>query len=194
MRTVAVRIRACSLSPEFNQPVDESDRARHNRHVKKDCGGTVGKSLRARARSLGGGDEPHNSGKGGLVPDCGNADAKTSAAGNCSRNNFRTCPLRHRFGLAGDHGLVNIGRALHNRAICGNAGSGPHKNDIANAQLRDWNRFSVCGLYAFSSVRKKGGERIEGAACLGNGSHFEPVTEEHDRNQRRKFPPNVNLE
>ena len=165
-----------------------------DRDVKKDRGGTVGKSLRARARGLGGGDKPHDSGESGLVPDCGNSDAKTSATGNCSRDNLGTWSLRHRFGLAGNHGLVNIGRALNNHSICRNTASGPNKNDVANAQLRERNRFSIVALDTFGSVRKKGGERIERAARLGNGSHFKPVTEEHDRNQRREFPPNVNLE
>lgn len=36
---------------------------------------TVGKSLRARARCLRSGDEPHDSGESGLISDCRNADA-----------------------------------------------------------------------------------------------------------------------
>ena len=85
-------------------------------------------------------------------------------------------PFGRRFGLAGYHRLVNVGRALNNRAICRNAGSGPDKNDVADAQLRERNRFSVCALYTFGGVWKKSGERIEGSARLGNSSHFEPVT------------------
>jgi hypothetical protein len=50
------------------------------------------------------------------------------------------------------------------------------ENDVANAQLRERNRFSVCAAYAFSGVREEGGERIESTASLGNGSHFEPMT------------------
>ena len=47
-----------------------------------------------------------------------------------------------RFGLAGDHGLVNIGSALNDSAICGNTGSGPHKHDVANTQFGKWNGFA----------------------------------------------------
>ena len=164
-------------------PVGECNCARHDCHIKKDRGRTVGKSLRARAGSLRSGDESHDSGESGLVPDCRNADAKASATGNCSRNDSGTRPLRYRFGLASDHGLVNVSSTLNNRTICRNSGPGPHENDVANAQLREWNRLSVRVLYAFSGVRQKGRERIEGAAGLRNGSHFEPVTEEHDRDQ-----------
>src|SRR5271154_7182196 len=116
-------------------PVSESDRASRDGHVKKNCSGTVGESLRPRARSLGGGDEPHDSRKSGLVPDCSNPDAKTSTAGDGSRNYFGTRPLPYGFGLAGDHGLVNIGSAFNDNSICRNARSGSHKNNVANAQL-----------------------------------------------------------
>jgi hypothetical protein len=92
------------------------------------------RDLRARAGSLRRGDEPHDPGENGLVPDCRNADAKAPATDNCSRNYFGGCHFRHCFGLAGDHGLVNIGGALNDSAVCRNAGSGPDKNDVANAQ------------------------------------------------------------
>ncbi len=164
-------------------PVGKCNRAGNDGDVKKDRGGTVRKSLRARARSLRRGDEPHDSGESGLVPNCRDADAKASATGNCSRNDFGTCPLRYRFGLARDHGLVNIGSALNDSAICGNAGSGPDENDVANAQLREGNRLSFCAVYALSGVREQGGECIERATSLGNGPHFQPVAEDHDRDQ-----------
>ena len=47
--------------------------------------------------------------------------------------------------------------------------------------------------YAFSGVREQGGKCIERTASLGNCPHFQPVAEDHDRDQRRKFPPNVNF-
>src|ERR1700746_524817 len=164
-------------------PIAESDRCSGDRHIEKDRGGTVGQSLRPRARSLGGGDEPHDSRKSGLVPDCSNPDAKTSTAGDCSRNDFSTRSLWYSLGLARNHGLIKIGGAFNHSAICWNTASGAHKNNIANPQLRKGNRFSLFALYTFSYVRQKGGEAIEGAGSLGNGSHFEPVAEEHDRNQ-----------
>ena len=107
---------------------------------------------------------------------------------------FGGCRFRDRFGLAGDHGLVNVGSALNDRAVCRNAGSGPDKHDVANAQLGEWNSLSVCALYPFSGVREQGGECVQRATSLGNGPHFQPVPEDHDRNQRRDFPPHVNLE
>jgi hypothetical protein len=95
---------------------------------------------------------------------------------------------------ASDQGLVNIGSALHDGTICQDTGSGPDKNDVANAQLREWNSLGVRARYAFSGVREQRGECIERTASLGNGPHFQPVAEDHDRNQRRGFPPNVDFE
>src|SRR5262249_25160586 len=43
-------------------------------------------------------------------------------------------------------------------------------------------------------VRQQRGERIERATRLGNRSHFQPVAEDHDGNQRREFPPDLDLE
>src|SRR5207249_11665251 len=98
------------------------------------------------------------------------------------------------FGLASNHGLVNVGRSLGDSAICRNTGSGPDKNDVANTQLREWNRANVCALYELSCVREQGRECIERAAGLRNGPHFEPVTKDHDRSEERDFPPNINFE
>src|SRR5882762_11702380 len=157
-------------------PVGERNRARYDCYVKKDRGRTVGKSLRARPRSLRGDDKPHDSGESGLVSNCRNADAKASATGNRSRNDSGTRHLRYRLGLAGDHGLVNVGRALSDNAIRRNACSWPNKNDVANAQLREWNRTSICAVYALGGVWEQGGEGIERATSLGNSPHFQPVT------------------
>jgi hypothetical protein len=48
--------------------------------------------------------------------------------------------------------------------------------------------------YTFCSVWEQRGECIERAASLGNSSHFQPVAEDHDRNQRSEFPPDFDLE
>lgn len=75
-------------------------------------------------------DEPHDSGECGLLPDRRHSHAQAAATGNCSRNDSGTCLLRHHFGLAGNHGLVNVSSALDNSAICRSPGSGSDENDI----------------------------------------------------------------
>src|SRR5207253_4076333 len=49
-------------------------------------------------------------------------------------------------------------------------------------------------VYSFGSVWEQRGERIERATSLRNSSHFQPMAEDHDRDQRREFPPDFNLE
>ena len=100
----------------------------------------------------------------------------------------------YRFGLAGDHGFVNIRSAFNHGAVRWNTRSRPNQHDVAKAQFSEGDRFRFWPLYAFSGIREKSCKGIEGATGLGNGPHFKPVAEQHDRNQRREFPPNVNLE
>ena len=53
---------------------------------------------------------------------------------------------------------------------------------------------NLASAYTFGSVREERGECIERATSLGNSSHFQPVAEDHDRDQRREFPPDLDLE
>src|ERR1035441_5901950 len=175
-------------------PISESTRSRCYRHIEKDCGGTVGEILRVRSRSLRSSDEPHDAGQGGLLSDGRYADSKTTATGNRSRNDLAAWCLRDRPGLAGNHRLVNIGRALDDFTIRWNASSRSDKDDITHFQIRDWNGLRVCAVYAWGGVWKQRGESIERTTSLGNGSHFEPMSEHLDRDQRCEFPPDFNLE
>src|SRR6266568_3032879 len=71
---------------------------------------------------------------------------------------------------------------------------GRGKDNVVHFQLRDWNGLSLGSAYTFGSVWEQRGECIERAARLGNGSHLQPMAEDHDRDQRRQFPPNLDLE
>jgi hypothetical protein len=132
--------------------------------------------------------------EGRLLPDCRNADSKASASSDRSRNDLTALCLRDRPGLAGNHGLVNIGGAFDDCAVRRHAGSGSDKDNVPHFQLRNWNGLSLGSPYTFGSVREQRSERIERATSLGNGSHFQPMTEDHDRDQRCEFPPDFDLE
>ena len=124
-------------------PISESQCAGHHRHVEEECGGPVGDSLRARTGCLGTGNEPHDAGESGLIPNGGNAHAKASATGNGPGNHLGTHPFRHRPGLAGDHGFIDVRSALHHSPVCRNASARAHENDVADAQFRQRNRLSL---------------------------------------------------
>ena len=159
-----------------------------------DIAGTVGKDLRAGGRRLCGGNQPHDAGEGGLLADCGHADPKASTAGNRSRDHGRTLSLQDRFRLARNHRLVNICDAFDDGAIRRDAGSGPDKDHVTHVQFRQWHGVNFRTGYTLSSVWKQRGECIERSSSLGNGSHFEPVAQNHYRNQRCEFPPHFDLE
>jgi len=57
-----------------------------------------------------------------------------------------TVALRYCFGLASDHGLVNIGSALDDGTICGNTGSGPDKNREFYGDLLSNSRTAPVGI------------------------------------------------
>ena len=61
-------------------------------------------------------------------------------------------------------------------------------------QLRKRNGLDLCAAHTFGSVWEQRGECVERAKSLRNGSHFQPMAEDHDRYQRREFPPYLDLE
>ncbi|HEY5177996.1 MAG TPA: hypothetical protein VII95_20765 [Terriglobales bacterium] len=61
-------------------------------------------------------------------------------------------------------------------------------------QLSDWNDLGLGSAYTFGCVWEQCSECIERTTSLGNGLHFQPMAEDHDRNQRCEFPPDFNLE
>ena len=133
------------------------------------------------------GNQPHNAGEGGLLADCRDADAKASAAGHGSRDHRSARHLRYGLRLARDHRLVNIGSALDDYAIRWDASSGPDKDNVAHVQFPQWNGLNFRAVYTLGSVWEQSGECIERATSLRNGSHFEPVAKNHNRNQRCEF-------
>ena len=83
---------------------------------------------------------------------------------------------------------------VDDRAIRRDPSSGPDKDNVTHLQFRQGNYLNFRAIYALSSIRKQGGQGIERAMSLRNRSHFQPVAENHDRNQRRKLPPHFDLE
>src|SRR5260370_38284897 len=90
-------------------PEGESNPAGNDCDVEKDCRCTIGNRLRAISRGLRGGNKPHNTGKGSLIADSANANAKASATGNWAGGYHRTSSLPYCFRFSVDHALVNIG-------------------------------------------------------------------------------------
>src|SRR5258708_5924820 len=113
-------------------PVCESNCSGSDRYIEENCCCTVGKSLRARSRSLCSSNEPHDAGQGGLLADSRNAPSKASATCDRSSNDLAARPLRDCPRLAGNHRLVNIVGPLGDWAIGPNPGPWPDKDNVAD--------------------------------------------------------------
>ena len=85
-------------------------------------------------------------------------------------------------------------RTLDDSAVRRNPRSRPNQDDVSQVQGRQWNHLSLGSGYAFGGVWEECRQRIERAASLSNGFHFQPMAEDHDRNQGSQFPPDFNFE
>jgi len=106
-----------------------------------------------------------------------------------------TRSLRDRPRLAGDHRLVELGFALHDRPVGGNARARTHEHDVADAQRRNrYRRRSSVGVDAFGLVGEELGQRGQRRARLPERLHLEPVAEQHDRDEGGELPPELEIE
>ena len=141
-----------------------------------------------------GGNKPHDAGERCLLTDRGNANPKAPAA--CNRSRDTAVPGL--FGNCFDSPVIidSSTSAAPSTTVpsAGNAVSGPDKDDVTHVQFPQGNDLNFRAIYAFSSIRKQGGKGIERAMGLRYRSHFQPMAENHDRNERRKLPPHFDLE
>jgi len=79
-------------------------------------------------------------------------------------------------------------------SISRDARSGTDEHEIACAQLADGNGSDFRTVHTLRGVGQQGGKSVECTVRLRDGAHFEPVTEDHDGDQRGDFPPDLHLE
>ena len=97
-------------------------------------------------------------------------------------------------GLARDHRLVHVGRPLDDQAIGRDPRSWTDEHDIVHLQRADRHLLGAIGNHPLGRVRQQSREGRERALCLRDRPHLEPVPEQHDRDQRGQFPPDLDLE
>ena len=164
-------------------------------HVEQQRRGAVGQRLRARARRLRFGDEPLDAGERGVVADRLDAHADGGVGRDRPGDDAVADVLRHRPRLAGDHRLVELGLAVDDHAVGGHARARAHEHDVARAQRRERHRLDApSSVDALGLVGQQLGERGERALGLADGLHLEPVAEQHDHDEERELPPEVEVE
>ena len=134
--TVAVRTSAPSGSPCSHQN-DERDDAGAEGDVEQHGGRPVGQGLGMRCRGLRRGDQAHDPRQRGRVAGRRHPDPQRAARGDRARDDGVAGLLGDRARLAGDHRLVDVGAALDDHAIGGDASTGPDEHDVADCQGRD---------------------------------------------------------
>jgi len=122
------------LSFTSQPPIGKRKRARSNCNVEKKCCCAVSQGLSARARSLRGGDQPHDARKFRLLPDSSHAYPEASACGNRSAHYRGAGCLGNRSRFAGDQRLIDLGRALHHNAISRHTRSRANEDHVVYAQ------------------------------------------------------------
>src|SRR5688572_19652749 len=74
-------------------------------------------------------------------------------------------------------------------AIGGDACTRTDQEEVAVLQFGDGNRLSLIAMLdALGGIGHKFGEFVERAGGLTHGTHLQPVTEEHDVDERDEFP------
>ena len=97
-------------------------------------------------------------------------------------------------GFAGEHRLIELGDALDDFAVGGDACARADEDDVASGELVGGDGAGALGGDEFSFVGEERGECTERAAGLAEGAHLLPVPEEHDDDQAGEFPPEFEVE
>ena len=137
------------------------------------------------------GHQPLNARQRGVVADGGDPNTERRVRRYRAGYDSVAGALGDRFGLAGDHRLVEFRLAVDDPAVGRYPPAGSHQNHVADLQLVDPHRAHIVAVEDLGVVGQQFGQRGEGATGLADRFHLLPVTEQHDRHQRRQLPPEL---
>ena len=189
--TSTVTIRTTEKSSRCPQqlPHHEGDGRSADRHDGQKPGRAVGQVLRSGLGLLRIGHEPHDAGELGLLPRPGDLDAQRSLSVDRGGDHLVAFPLLHRPGLAGDHRLVDVTLPLAHHSVRGNALARTHQQEVAVLQRADGDLLLAPIGDPRRGIREELRQFLQRPLGLIDGPHLDPVTEEHDRDQRGQLPP-----
>ena len=133
-------------------------------------------------------------GEGGVIADCGDSDADRGVGRHGAGDDTIADRFDHCFRFSGDHRLVELGFTVLDRPIGRDSPTGTNEHQLSFAELPQ--RDGPCGavLDHFGFVGEQRRESGERALCLADCFHHLPVAEQHDGDQRRQFPPELEVE
>jgi hypothetical protein len=176
-----------------DRPHDGRDDGRGEREPEQQRGRAIGDPLRTRRGVLRLGDEPLDPREGRLVARGGDIDAQAGVGRDSTGGDLVADPACDGVGLARHHRLVHIGAAVDDPAVGGNAAARADHDDVADPQLGGRDRHDPIPLDALRLVRDQRGEGVECGARLRERAHLDPVAEQHDHDQQRQLPPELEL-
>jgi hypothetical protein len=85
--------------------------------------------------------------------------------------------------------LVDLGLAFGHLAVGGHARPRPYQYQVTLGQSASRDRLDIAiRPDAFGGVWHQPGQLVERSGCLAHAAHFDPVTQQHDVNQRHQLP------
>ncbi len=175
------------------QPGDDRDHRGAKGHVEQQRRSPVGEHLSAGLRLLSLGDEELDPGQSRVCANCFDLDPNRVVGRNGPGDHSLARPFCNRFRLAGHHRLVDVHFSGGDRSIGRHPAAGSDENFVTYRELGNGDRFGACRGNSVCLVRQQIGERSEGAAGLADGAHLHPVAEQHDGDEGRELPPELEV-
>ena len=155
----------------------------------------VGEHLGPAAGRLRVGHHALDAGQRGVLPHRRDPDPDRRVGRHRAGHDPVALGLRHRARLAGDHRLIELGFAFDDLAVSGDSAASSHEHHVTDGEIRE--SYGLEGAIVADPLGVVGdqlGERGERAPRLADRLHLLPVPQQHDRDQSRELPPEVQVE
>jgi hypothetical protein len=176
------------------QPHDHGDQPGPEGEPEQQRGRPVGQGLGPRPGRLGLLDQPADPGQGGLLPHRVDPDPDGGVGDHGAGHHPTARAPGHRAGLAGDHRLVKLGAAVGDHAVGRDTAARADQHQVAHDQVADRRRPGPLGGDQVGLVGQQRGQGVQGPGGLAEGTHLQPVAEQHDHDQQGQLPPELQVE
>ena len=158
-------------------------------NVEEPAGSLIRQDLCPRFGLLGLLDQAHDAGQGGLLAGGCHAHTQAALAVDGPGDDLCACHLVDRRRLTGDHRLVDIRMPFRHLTVGGNACARADEDEIAMLERGDRHSLGhVTVVDALGGVGHELRQLVERTGSLAHRAHLEPVTEQHDVDQRDELP------
>ena len=175
-------------------PHDRRDDAGAEREPEQPSGRAVGDALRTRGRVLRLGDEPLDAGERGVVAHRGDLDANPESVATVPATTASPSSRVER--CCDSPVIIDSSMLAAPDTTRPSAGTRPPGRTTTTSPTRRSAGATVTdaiALDAFGLIGQQRRERVQCRRGLRERAHLDPVTEQHDHDQQRELPPEVEL-